>query len=149
MSIDFGSRYLGSSKRVAAEQIAMAAAGALAFSLLVGGVAMRESSTTVSITQPRSRAENPYARQLAAPISSRPSVTIYVVESAAEAQLLQAGIASVAGPDVTGHVMQVFVADTPEQIDLLELLQNELGQLDNTRVVDLRYSGALDGLRPR
>ena len=75
-------------------------------------------------------------------------MTIYVVESDADAQLLQAGIASVAGPDVTGHVMQVFVADTPEQIDLLVLLQNELHQLD-TRVVDLRYSGALDGLRPR
>ena len=149
MSIDFGSRYLASGKRVAAQQIAMAATGALAFSLLVGGVAIRESSATVSLSHPPRRAENPYARQLPAPIWSQPSMTIYVVESETDAQLLQAGIASVTGPDVTGHLMQVFVADTAEQIELLVLLQTELTHLDNTSIVDLRYAGALDGLRPR
>ena len=148
MSIDFGSRQFDSGKRVAAQQLAMAAAGALAFSLLVSGVATRENSTAMSLSQSPRSAESVH-RQLPALTWSQPATTIYVVESEADAQLLQAGIASVAGTDVTGHLMQVVVAGTPEQIELLVLLQSELGQLDNTSIVDLRYSGALDGLRPR
>ena len=123
-------------KRIKTQHIAVAAAGALAFSALVGGVAIQEqSSAPNSLSQQTTRP---------APSSdvagSRSEVLVYVVDSEAQASALQASFVNADQESETNILREVIVVNSPESEAGLQAVQGELlsAGLAGPTVIDLR-----------
>jgi hypothetical protein len=124
-------------KRLKVQYIAVAAAGALAVSTLIGGVAIREQtapSSTPSQPQVSPRLSLDDVRNTPA------QAFIYVVDSAARAEELEFAIAGAAIEDVSGDHREVLLVDSPQDEAELQIRQGELLSVSGTgtTLIDLR-----------
>lgn len=141
MSVEYGEVEDGGWWQGLAMPIAMSVVGAIAFAVLVGGVAIREggfsSAKPARVVAAREVAES-RPKYDSEPATDRPRMTIYVVGTQEEARELEPALASVAMDSM--HLQTVYVVDSPEAQASLILLQGDIGQFstDVTSIVDLR-----------
>jgi hypothetical protein len=123
-------------KRLKTQHIAVAAAGALAFSALIGGVAIQEQSSAPS-TPSQQTARSVPAFDIA---GSPAQALIYVVGSEAEASALRASFVNADYETEANILRDVIVVDSPEGEAGLQIMQGDLAAAahTNTTVVDLR-----------
>jgi hypothetical protein len=123
-------------KRLNTQHIAVAAAGALAFSALIGGVAIQEQGSAPST--PSQQAARPVPAFDVAGIPSQ--VLVYVVGSEAEASQLRASFVNADYETEANVLREVIVVHSPEGEAELQIMQGELqtAGVTDTTVVDLR-----------
>ena len=136
MNLGINNGYNSTWKRLKTQHIAVAAAGALAVSALIGGVAIQEQSSAPST--PSQQAARPVP---AFDVAGSPSqALIYVVGSEAEASQLRASFISADYETEANVLRDVIVVNSPEGEAGLQIMQGELqtaGVMDTT-VLDLR-----------
>jgi hypothetical protein len=126
MSVDISEAQGSASGPGWIQQIALAAAAALAFAALVGGVAMREQ------TPARSAPEQQQSRVWAAEVpvfdavESLPQVLVYIVGSEAAAESLRAQLDGGAGEVGERVAWEIYVVDSLEEEVNLLIMQAEV-----------------------
>jgi hypothetical protein len=142
LSVEFGEVENGGWWQALVMPVAMAVVGAIAFTVLVGGVAIREGgfssakpSRMVAASEVAAEPGPKYEYEL---VADWPRMTIYVVGTQDEAWELEAAIASVAMDSM--HLQTVYVVDSSEAQVSLIMLQGDVGQFstETTSIVDLR-----------
>ena len=146
MNLGISNSQVSTWKRIKTQHLIAAAGVALAVSVVIGGVSLRDGKSTPAA--PRSVAPASIARQ--APL---PETFVYIVGSQAEAAELTSGIANASEEVVDSTSRQVFVVDSLKAEADLATMQGELflaGTADTVRIVDLRGGAPLPafGSRP-
>jgi hypothetical protein len=124
-------------KRLKTQHIAVAAAGALAFSALIGGVAIQEQTSAPSAPSQQAARPAPSFDVAGSPAQ----VLVYVVGSEAEASALRDSFVGAAYETEDNVLRDVIVVNSPEGEAGLQIMQGELqtaGVTDTTTVLDLR-----------
>ena len=136
MNLGTSNGYNNTWKRIKTQHIAVAAAGALAVSALIGGVAIQEQSAAPSTSSQQTARPVP-----AFDVAGSPSqVLVYVVGSEAEASALRASFVNAAYESEENVLRDVIVVDSPEGEAGLQTMQGEIltAGLADTTILDLR-----------
>jgi len=136
MNLGISNGYNSTWKRLKTQHIAVAAAGALAVSALIGGVAIQEQSAAPSTPSQQTARSVP-----AFDVAGIPSqVLVYVVGSEAEASALRASFVSAAYESEENVLRDVMVVDSPQGEAGLQIMQGEIhtAGVTDTTVIDLR-----------
>jgi len=136
MNLGISNGYNSTWKRLKTQHIAVAAAGALAVSALIGGVAIQEQSAAPSTPSQQTARPVP-AFDVAGSVSQ---ALIYVVGSEAEASALRASFVNADYETEANVLRDVIVVNSPEGEAGLQAVQGELlsAGLAGPTLIDLR-----------
>ena len=140
MNLGIGNAQSATWKRIKTQHIAAAASVGLAVAAAVGGLTLRDSTSSTS--------PSPVSPASITRPAPQPETFLYVVGSQAEAIELQDSFATAAlesGVDIQRYI---FVADSPEAEAALQVMQAELMQAGPgaATVADLRFGGPVQGI---
>jgi hypothetical protein len=136
MNLGITNGYNNTWKRLKTQHIAVAAAGALAVSALIGGVAIQEQGSGPSTTSQQAARTVPAFDVAGSPAQ----VLVYVVGSEAEASKLRASFVTADYETEANVLRDVIVVDSPEGEAGLQIMQGELqtAGITDTTILDLR-----------